>query len=143
MIATLLAEHGADLRHVLMGHLDGRVQDPDGLRKLAEMGLFLEFDVFGLETSYFPVSGVFGLDGLSDAQRLGIVRGLTAAGYGGQVLVTHDIGTKHRLARYGGHGYDHLLTNIIQWMRQRGVTEDEITTIFVRNPARMLAVMTR
>ncbi len=143
IIAALLAERGADLRHVVMGHLDGRVQDLEGLRELAEMGLFLEFDVFGLETSYFPVPGVFGLDGLSDAQRLGIVRGVIDAGYGGQVLVSHDIGTKHRLVRYGGHGYDHLLTNVIPWMRQRGFTEDEITTIFVSNPARMLTVVTR
>ena len=140
LIADLLAEHGADLQRVVMGHLDGRVQDLAGLRELGERGPFLEFDVFGLETSYFPVPGVVGLDGLSDAQRLGFVRALIDAGFGRQVLLSHDIGTKHRLAAYGGHGFDHLVANVIPWMRQRGFTADEIDMLFVRNPASVLTV---
>jgi phosphotriesterase-related protein len=139
-IAKILADHGADLRRVVMGHLDGRVQDLDGLRQLGALGLFLELDVFGMETSYFPVPGVTGLDGLSDAQRLALVRGLIDAGLGSQVLVSHDIGTKHRLAAYGGHGFDHLLSNVIPWMRQKGFTDDEIDMVFIRNPGRALAV---
>ena len=140
LIADILAGEGADLRRVVMGHLDGRVQDLDGLRELGARGLFLELDVFGLETSYFPVPGVVGIDGLSDAQRLRLVRGLIDAGLGDQVLLSHDIGTKHRLAAYGGHGFDHLLVNVIPWMRQRGFTPDEIDMLFVRNPARMLSL---
>ena len=139
-IAKILADHGADLRRVVMGHLDGRVQDLDGLRELGALGLFLELDVFGMESSYFPVPGVTDLDGLSDAQRLGIVRGLIDAGLGAQVLVSHDIGTKHRLAAYGGHGFDHLLSNVIPWMRQKKFTDDEIDMIFIQNPARALTV---
>lgn len=139
-IARLLADHGANLRRVVMGHLDGRVQDLEGLRELGAMGLYLELDVFGLETSYFPVPGVVGIDGLSDAQRLALVRGLIDAGFGEQVLVSHDIGTKHRLARYGGHGFDHLLTNVIPWMRQRGFTPAEIEMVFVRNPGSVATV---
>jgi len=139
-IARLLADQGADLRRVVMGHLDGRVQDLEGLRELGAMGLYLELDVFGLETSYFPVPGVVGIDGLSDAQRLALVRGLIDAGFGEQVLVSHDIGTKHRLARYGGHGFDHLLSNVIPWMRQRGFTADEIDMLFIRNPGAVATV---
>jgi len=139
-IAKILADQGADLRRVVMGHLDGRVQDLDGLRELGALGLFLELDVFGMETSYFPVPGVTDLDGLSDAQRLAIVRGLIDVGLGSQVLVSHDIGTKHRLAAYGGHGFDHLLSNVIPWMRQKKFTDEEIDMIFIRNPARALTV---
>lgn len=139
-IARLLADQGADLRRVVMGHLDGRVQDLEGLRELGAMGLYLELDVFGLETSYFPVPGVVGIDGLSDAQRLALVRGLIDAGFGEQVLVSHDIGTKHRLARYGGHGFDHLVSNVIPWMRQRGFTPGEIEMVFVRNPGSVATV---
>jgi len=54
--------------------------------------------------------------------------------------VSHDIGTKHRLAAYGGHGFDHLLSNVIPWMRQKGFTDDEIDMIFIRNPGRALTV---
>ena len=140
LIADILAKQGADLRRVVMGHLDGRVQDLDGLRELGERGLFLEFDVFGLETSYFPVPGVVGIDGLSDAQRLVLVRGLIDAGFGPQILLSHDIGTKHRLAAYGGHGFDHLVANVIPWMRRRGFTPEEIDMLFVRNPANLLTI---
>lgn len=140
LIAGYLLDHGADLRRVVMGHLDGRVQDLAGLLELAELGVYLEFDVFGMETSYFPVPGVTGLDGLSDAQRLGLVRALIDNGAGPQVLMSHDISTKHRLARFGGHGYDHLLTNIMPWMRQRDFSDDEISMLFVSNPAHVLAL---
>ena len=76
----------------------------------------------------------------SDAQRLDMVRGLIDAGYGSRILVSHDVCTKHRLARYGGHGYDHLVSNVMPWMRQRGFSDAEIDAIFVRNPAEFLAI---
>ena len=139
-IAQILADHGADLSRVVMGHLDGRVQDLDGLRELGALGLYLELDVFGMESSYFPVPGVTDLDGLSDSQRLALVRSLIDVGLGEQVLVSHDIGTKHRLAAYGGHGFDHLVANVIPWMRQKGFTPEEIEMIFVHNPARVLTL---
>jgi phosphotriesterase-related protein len=120
-----------------MDHLDRTVQDLPGLLEIARHGLYLEFDLFGLETSYYPWSGV--PQGLSDAQRLALVRGLIDAGFGDRVLLSHDICTKHRLARYGGHGYDHLLTNVRPWMRTRGFEESEIDRLFVANPAEMLA----
>jgi phosphotriesterase-related protein len=43
------------------------------------------------------------------------------------------------LRAYGGKGYDHLITNIVPRMRQRGFSQDAIDKIFVGNPARALA----
>jgi phosphotriesterase-related protein len=139
-IAGILRDAGANLQRVVMGHLDGRVQDLEGLRELGALGLYLELDVFGMESSYFPVPGITGLDALSDSQRLALVQGLIGVGLGEQVLVSHDIATKHRLVRYGGHGFDHLVAHIIPWMREKGFTPGDIEMIFVRNPARMLAI---
>ena len=48
-------------------------------------------------------------------------------GYGDRVVLSHDICTKHRLAAYGGHGYGHLLAEVVPWMRQRGFTAAETT----------------
>ncbi len=135
-IVEHLAAAGADLRRVVIGHLDRTVQDLPGLIELARTGVSLEFDLFGLETSYYPWPGV--AQGLSDAQRLDLVRGLIDAGHGRQVLVSHDICTKHRLARYGGHGYDHLITNVAPWMRERGFEEGEVTMVLASNPAEVL-----
>ncbi len=135
-IVDHLVAAGADLRRVVIGHLDRTVQDLLGLIELARLGPYLEFDLFGLETSYYPWPGV--AEGLSDAQRLRLVRDLIDAGYGDRVLLSHDICTKHRLARYGGHGYDHLLSNVAPWMRTRGFSDAEIDRLLVANPAAML-----
>ena len=79
------------------------------------------------------------LTAVRDKEYVTLVRGLIDAGFGRQLLLSHDICSKHRLARYGGHGYDHLVANVMPWMRQRGFAEDEIAVLLVRNPAEMLA----
>jgi len=135
-IIGLLAAAGADLGRVAIGHLDRTVQDLPGLLDIARQGVYLEFDLFGLETSFYPWSGVPEL--LSDAQRLNLVRGLIDAGFGDRILLSHDICTKHRLARYGGHGYDHLLTNVRPWMKTRGFEDGEVTRLLATNPATLL-----
>ncbi len=132
-----LAAAGADLRRVVIGHLDRTVQDLGGLIEIAKSGPYVELDLFGLETSYYPWPGV--AQGLSDAQRLALIRGLIDAGHGDRVLLSHDICTKHRLARYGGHGYDHLISNVAPWMRTRGFSQAEVDLLLVANPAAMLA----
>ncbi len=48
-----------------------------------------------------------------------------------------DICTKDRLHHYGGHGYDHILENIVPWMRRRGTTQDVLDTIMRENPQRV------
>jgi len=54
------------------------------------------------------------------------------------VLISHDICTRTRLGRYGGHGYQHIFANIVPRMLRRGFTQDEIDTLLTRNPRRLL-----
>jgi phosphotriesterase-related protein len=68
---------------------------------------------------------------------------LIDAGFIRQVIISQDICFKHRLHRYGGHGYDHILRNILPWMRQRGFAEGEIETIVTENPQRLLELETK
>jgi phosphotriesterase-related protein len=136
-IVEVLRAEGIDLSRVILAHLDRTVTDLDGLRALAADGLWLAFDNVGLEPSHYPFP-VPGIDTLSDAQRLDLLARCLDAGLGDRILLSQDICTKHRLARFGGHGYDHLLTNIRPWMRRRGFGLPDIERIFVGNPARML-----
>ena len=39
---------------------------------------------------------------------------------------------------YGGHGYGHLLENILPDFRSRGLTEDQFHTMLAENPRRLL-----
>ena len=135
-ILEVLANGGADISRVIMGHLDRTMFDFDALRNLAASGCYLEWDLFGNEGSYYPLAEI---DMPSDAQRLDFIKGITDAGYADRVVIGHDICTKHRLVRYGGHGYGHILENIVPKMRRKGYSEDVIRAITVDNPARILA----
>lgn len=139
-ILATLAEAKADLTRVILAHLDRTVPDVTGLRVLADRGCYLEFDLFGLETSYYPFRTP-GIVTLSDAQRLDLVAALLEKGLGQQILISQDVCTKHRLARYGGHGYDHILANVTPWMRSLGFAEKDIRTILVDNPGRIFQLV--
>ncbi|XP_038653954.1 phosphotriesterase-related protein isoform X2 [Scyliorhinus canicula] len=66
------------------------------------------------------------------------IRLLLEEGYGDNVLMAHDIHTKNRLTKYGGHGYSHILTNIVPEMKKRGLSQPAIDKILVDNPKRWL-----
>lgn len=137
-IVEILRREGVDLSRVVLAHLDRTITDLDGLRALAADGPWLALDNIGLEPSHYPFP-VAGIDTLSDAQRLDLLARCLDAGLGDRMLLSQDICTKHRLARFGGHGYDHLLTNIRPWMLRRGFQPADIARLFVHNPARMLS----
>ena len=135
-ILELLANGGTDISRVIMGHLDRTVFEFEALLSIAASGCYLEWDLFGNEGSYYPLAE---LDMPSDAQRLGFIRRIADAGYSDKIVIGQDICTKHRLVRYGGHGYGHILENIVPRMRRKGFSEDVIRAITVGNPARILA----
>lgn len=49
-------------------------------------------------------------------------------------MVSCDICLKTLLHKYGGWGYDHILTNIIPMMQEAGITDDQINVIVNENP---------
>ena len=100
-ILSILADSGADLSRVIMGHLDRTVSSIDILEELADTGCVLEWDLFGNEVSFYQPSD---FDMPSDAERLNFIRQMIDIGLGESIVISHDISTKHRLVRYGGHG---------------------------------------
>ena len=129
---------GADRTRLVIAHLDRGILPVAELAAIAREGTYVELDCFGLESSWFPPNPRMAT--LSDAQRLEIVRGLLDAGVGDRVLLAHDVCQKHRLAAYGGHGFGHLMGEVVPWMHQRGFTDAETTLLVVENPARAFAV---
>ena len=136
-ILQLLEDCGADISRVIMGHLDRTVFELDAVLSIAASGCCLEWDLFGNEGSYYPLAEI---DIPSDAQRLDFIKRAVEAGYSDRVVLGQDIATKHRLVKYGGHGYGHILENIVPKMRRKGFSEDAIRAITVDNPARILAL---
>lgn len=135
-ILDLLSDSGADLSRVVMGHLDRTIDDPSVLLELAARGSCLEFDLFGWETSNYPLSEI---NMPSDVQRMVFIKHLIDAGYVERIVLAHDVCTKDRQARYGGHGIGHILENVVPRMGAKNITLDEIETMLIKNPARLLA----
>ena len=135
-IMEVLVGAGADLKRVVMGHLDHTRNDLGALKALAETGCFMEYDAFGDEdTSGHALSD---LDNVSDAQRLDRIQFLIDHGHLDQILLSQDVATKGHLERHGGKGYAHILNKIVPRMRKRGFTEDQIHSMLVDNPRREL-----
>lgn len=139
-IAEILLTAGADPLRTIIGHMDRTIFDRGRIIALLDLGFVLEWDFFGIETSQYWMSGV-DLDLPTDHMRLDLIHGLIADGYRDQVVVSHDICTKTRLAAYGGHGYAHLLANVVPMMRRRGWRDADIEHVFVSTPARLLCYL--
>jgi len=137
-IVRAVRQWGGDPARTIMCHIDRTFHDLRALGELAASGVYLELDLFGHELSHYPFTPRGYMP--SDGQRVDQVSWLWEQGYGARVLLSHDICFKHRLARYGGHGWDHLLVNVVPRMRHRGLSEAQITQMLVDNPASALAM---
>ena len=135
-IIDVLDKSGADLERTIMGHLDRTVFQHDNLRRIAEAGCYLEWDLFGRVGSFYSANR--DIDMPSDAQRMDDIAWVSSQGYGRRVLVAHDICTKSELERYGGHGYGYIVDFIAPQMRDRGFSQQAVDDILVNNPAAAL-----
>ena len=134
-IVDILARAGADIERVVMSHIDRTFFSPGEVLRLADTGCVIEYDFFGIETSYYWFADA---DLPTDYMRLAYIRALIEHGHGDRIVISHDICTKTRLVTYGGHGYGHIVRNVVPLMRKKGFTEQEIDTILVHTPRRLL-----
>lgn len=135
-IVKILGDAGADLTRTVIDHIDRAVRDPQNRIKLAKTGCYLEYDLFGRE-GYYPVHHRI-IDLPNDAQRINEITELINKGYLNQMLISQDIWNKTQRCAYGGWGYAHILCDTIPVMRVKGMTEEQIHTIMVENPRRLL-----
>jgi phosphotriesterase-related protein len=133
-IVDMIRREGADLRRTIMCHIERTIVDPAVLLELAATGIYLEYDLFGLETSYYPYNPAFDMP--NDAGRVRQILLLIEHGYLEQILMSHDIAYKHCLTRWGGFGYHHLLVSVVPRFRQKGVDDKTIESLLVDNPRR-------
>ncbi|BCH26979.1 aryldialkylphosphatase [Mesorhizobium sp. L-8-3] len=135
MLIEFLKEHGADLSRTIIDHIDRTIFDDDRLFRLADSGVVLEWDLFGLENTYYSLADI---DMPNDGMRIRTIRRLIDRGHLGQIVISHDICNAIRLAEFGGHGYTHIQQKVLPHMRKRGYSGDEINAIMIDNPHRLL-----
>jgi len=136
-IVDLARKEGADLGRTIMCHVERTIADPAVLLELAATGVRLEYDLFGLETSYYPYNPAFDMP--NDGERMRQILFLIERGHLDQILMSHDIAYKHCLTRWGGFGYHHLLVNVIPRLRAKGADDKIVQTLLIDNPRRAFA----
>lgn len=131
-VVRILQEAGGDISKTVMSHLDRTIIDEGELLEFAKLGSYLEYDLFGTEMLNYPYN--LEVDMLSDSQRVQALAFLVKEGYEDKLLMAHDIHTKNRLTKYGGHGYSHILKNIVPKMLTRGISQHQVDKILIDNP---------
>jgi len=135
-----LRSAGADLRRVVLAHLDRTVFNRDTLQEIAETGAYLSYDLFGnFPSGFYPHNPAVHL--LNDAGRVADIGWMIERGWTEQILISHDMAQAFRLAKWGGHGYHYVLAEIVPLMRMRGISEEEVDQILVGNPRALLTIV--
>ncbi|WP_318568692.1 TatD family hydrolase [Salinigranum marinum] len=134
-VLDIVEETGLDPGRVVMDHMDRSLyEDLDYQKELASRGPYLEYDIWGAEFYRDEYNDGFP----SDRWRIEAVSELVDAGYLSQLLFAQDICQKLQLRKYGGFGYAHLLRNVVPMLREHGFSQDQLDTILIDNPKRML-----
>jgi phosphotriesterase-related protein len=117
----IVGDAGGDLERTVLCHLDPQI--PAGLdyhRSLLERGCTIAFDLWGDEDQY-------GADRMpTDDERIAALLELIGAGFGGQLVHSHDVCLKSQLERFGGPGYAHIPRVVRPRLRAAGLAEAEV-----------------
>ena len=126
----VLAEEGVDLTKVVIGH-SGDSTDLNYLCEIADAGSYLGMDRFGLDVL------------LPFEHRVGTVVELVRRGYADRMVLAHDaacfidwLSAEGKAAALPNWIYTHISDDVLPALRERGVTDEQITTMLADNPRR-------
>ncbi|GAA2422504.1 phosphotriesterase-related protein [Streptomyces macrosporus] len=127
---VLCDEEGVDPRRVVLGH-SGDTADCDHLAELADAGFLLGMDRFGLN-----------LDTSFETRADTLVE-MCRRGYAESMVLSHDASCyidwidPNVMPFLPQWHYLHIGQEVLPYVRERGVTEEEITTMLTDNPRRL------
>jgi phosphotriesterase-related protein len=127
----IFEEEGVDLSRVIIGHC-GDTTDLEYLEKLIEKGSYIGMDRFGIDTI------------LPFKKRVDTVAALCGKGHAGKIVLSHDAACyndwfpEESLAKIVPNwNFLHILKDVVPALKERGVIDDEISTMLVKNPRRI------
>jgi phosphotriesterase-related protein len=132
----ILENAGANVGKVCIGHADVSMDiQLDYCEEIARRGAYVGFDNFGHEFYVNKPDRLFSPGTFAtDIQRVKALTHLLDAGYLRNILISVDVCHKCLLHKYGGWGYDHILTNIVPMMLEEGITQQQIDVLMKNNP---------
>jgi phosphotriesterase-related protein len=124
-------EEGCDLGRIVIGHSDDS-DDIEYLDQIIQNGSFCGMDRIGIQRPR------------DDAQRADMVAALVERGYADRITLSHDASCHldmidpEVIERMGANwNFTHIPTNVVPMLRERGVSDDAIEQMTVRNPRRI------
>ncbi len=129
----IFTEEGVDLSRVVIGHC-GDTTDIGYLEELIDNGSYIGMDRFGLD--FF----------LSTEERVNTVATMCERGHADKMVLSHDASCfidwlpeeLVPVAMPNWH-YLHISDDVVPALKQRGVTDEQITTMLVDNPREIFA----
>ena len=128
-VQKVFADEGVDPRRVVLGH-SGDTTDADHLSELADAGFLLGMDRFGIN-----------LDTTFEA-RADIVVEMCRRGYAESMVLSQDASCyidwvdPAVMAMLTDWRYTHIHEDVLPYLREHGVTDEQIETMLVANPRR-------
>jgi phosphotriesterase-related protein len=143
-----LAEHGASVERVVIGHAQNLMRAAGGKVTLLELlkgGASLCFDGFGC--GWAVAGSLVGseqehdpwLSPPSDEVVVAEVAALVAAGHGTQQLLSHAVTSRLQLSLYGGGGLTHIARFVRPRLTRAGLTAEATHRLCMSNAAQLLA----
>jgi phosphotriesterase-related protein len=129
LVQKVLGQEGVDPRRVVLGH-SGDTTDVDHLCELADAGFLLGMDRFGINR-----------DTTFEARADTVVE-MCRRGYAGSMVLSQDASCyidwvdPALMALLPQWRYTHIHEEVLPYLREHGVTDDEIETMLVTNPRR-------
>jgi phosphotriesterase-related protein len=131
-VQKVFADEGVDPERVVLGH-SGDSPDVDHLSELADAGFLLGFDRFGLHI------------GTTFEERAGTLIEMCRRGYAERIVLSQDASCyidwidPAVMPLLDQWHYTHIHDDVLPYVRERGVTDEQIETMLVANPRRYFA----
>jgi phosphotriesterase-related protein len=132
-VLDTIADEGANLRRVILDHMNPSIDDPEYQKSLADRGAYLEYDMIGMDYYYADQHA----QSPCDEENARAIRNMIDSGYLKHLLLSQDVFLKMMLTKHGGFGYGYLLRHFVPRLRRHGVTEEQISTMLISNPSRV------
>lgn len=127
----IFAEEGVDLARVVIGHC-GDTTDIGYLEELIDNGSYIGMDRFGVDV-FLPF-----------ADRVATVATMCERGHADRMVLSHDtwcyfdaLPDELTATALPNSHYLHIHNDVLPALKQRGVTDEQITTMLVDNPRRI------
>ena len=126
----IFEQEGVDLSRVIIGH-SGDTTDLDYLETVISKGSYIGMDRFGIDTI------------LSFEDRVSTVARMCERGHAGKMVLSHDAACfsdwlpEAVYTMMPNWHYLHIHNDVIPALKQRGVTDDQISTMLVDNPRKI------